>query len=81
MLSTLIHRPKLGLRLGSSNRVFQHQYMITITSSENADLYDFSNYLEDHLLLKKLPPDQWITKSDGTRELKNMKVIDLEMFY
>ncbi|PKB93301.1 hypothetical protein RhiirA5_441714 [Rhizophagus irregularis] len=48
---------------------------------KDADLYDFSNYLEDHPLLKKLPPDQWITKSDSTRELKNMKVIDLEMFY
>ncbi|PKC54371.1 hypothetical protein RhiirA1_477444 [Rhizophagus irregularis] len=34
---------------------------------EDADLYDFSGYLEDHPLLKKLPPDQWITKPDGNR--------------
>ncbi|RGB38846.1 hypothetical protein C1646_755162 [Rhizophagus diaphanus] len=42
---------------------------------EDADLYDFSDYPEDHPLLKKLPADQWITKPDGTRELKNKKVI------
>ncbi|PKY46120.1 hypothetical protein RhiirA4_460914 [Rhizophagus irregularis] len=42
---------------------------------EDADLYDFGDYPEDHPLLKKLPPNQWITKPDGTRELKNKKVI------
>uniref|UniRef100_U9URW3 Uncharacterized protein n=1 Tax=Rhizophagus irregularis (strain DAOM 181602 / DAOM 197198 / MUCL 43194) TaxID=747089 RepID=U9URW3_RHIID len=42
---------------------------------EDADLFDFSDYPEDHPLLKKLPPDQLITKPDGTRELKNKKVI------
>ncbi|CAB4411781.1 unnamed protein product [Rhizophagus irregularis] len=42
---------------------------------EDADLYDFGDYPENHPLLKKLPPNQWITKPDGTRELKNKKVI------
>src|SRR3954451_16275125 len=42
---------------------------------EDADLYDFSDYPEEHPLLEKLPPDQWVILPDGTRELKNMKVI------
>ncbi|GBB97653.1 hypothetical protein RclHR1_30280001 [Rhizophagus clarus] len=42
---------------------------------EDADLYDFSDYPEDHPLLEKLPPDQWVILPDGTRELNNKKVI------
>jgi hypothetical protein len=42
---------------------------------EDADLYDFSDYPEEHPLLEKLPPDQWIIHPDGSRELKNKKVI------
>ncbi|GBC08380.1 hypothetical protein RclHR1_08070014 [Rhizophagus clarus] len=39
------------------------------------DLYDFSDYSEDHLLLEKLLPDQWVILHDSTHELKNKKVI------
>jgi hypothetical protein len=42
---------------------------------EDTNLYDFSDYLEDHPLLEKLPSDQWVTRPDGIREQKNMKVI------
>ena len=42
---------------------------------EDANLYDFSDYPEDHPLLAKLPADQWIYNPDGSRELKNKKVI------
>ncbi|GBC01957.1 hypothetical protein RclHR1_08800004 [Rhizophagus clarus] len=42
---------------------------------EDADLYDFSDYPEEHPLLEKLPADQWVILPDGIRKLKNKKVI------
>ncbi|CAB4393798.1 unnamed protein product [Rhizophagus irregularis] len=85
MLSTLIHRPKLGLRLGSSNRVFQHQYMITITSSEMTVAY--RDRLRD-VLLENVPvqwgkklvryeeTDEgvWINFDNGSREFCDILV-------
>ncbi|CAB5328515.1 unnamed protein product [Rhizophagus irregularis] len=64
-------------------KIFYGSNLIAVHQTENvyddmvedADLYDFGDYPEDHLLLKKLPPNQWITKPDGTQELKNKKVI------
>ncbi|GES92048.1 uncharacterized protein LOC114539624 [Rhizophagus clarus] len=45
---------------------------------EDADLYDFSDYPEEHPLLEKLPADQWVILPDGIRELKNKKFYALE---
>ncbi|GBC07000.1 hypothetical protein RclHR1_00720009 [Rhizophagus clarus] len=42
---------------------------------EDADLYDFSDYPEEHPLLEKLPADQWVILPDRIWELKNKKVI------
>ncbi|UZO06279.1 uncharacterized protein OCT59_026608 [Rhizophagus irregularis] len=85
MLSTLIHRPKLGLRLGSSNRVFQHQYLITITSSEMTVAY--RDRLRDVLLenvpvqwgkklvkYKETDEGVWINFDDGSREFCDILV-------
>ena len=42
---------------------------------DDCDLFDFSDYPEDHWVVKNLPEDQWIINEDGKRVLKNTKVI------
>ncbi|CAG8766433.1 14490_t:CDS:1, partial [Ambispora leptoticha] len=41
---------------------------------DDCDLFDFSDYPEDHWVVKNLPEDQWII-NEGKRVLKNTKVI------
>ena len=42
---------------------------------DDCDLFDFSDYPEDHWVIKNLPEDQWIINEEGKRVLKNTKVI------
>ncbi|CAH1770177.1 7781_t:CDS:1, partial [Entrophospora sp. SA101] len=41
----------------------------------DCDLFDFSDYPEEHWVVKNLPEDQWIINEEGKRVLKNTKVI------
>ncbi|CAG8675223.1 22279_t:CDS:2, partial [Dentiscutata erythropus] len=78
-----VHRRQTNVKLNKPEYVGAYSLIIEIETEniyqdmiDNCDLFDFSDYPEDHWVIKNLLEDQWIINDEGKRVLKNTKVID-----